>query len=191
MNQVSYGFQTFKSFKTYLWHKNHVMELQKVSLRKIGDYMIRRCKREDIPLVISINLTSLPEHYSDLFFEEILNELPEAFLVAERDGIVVGYIMCRIEYGLSILRKFGLARKGHIVSIAVLEEHRRKGLGQGLVEEASQALKNRNCSEIYLEVRVSNSEAIRLYEKLGFKVVSRLRWYYRDGEDAYMMAKAL
>jgi ribosomal-protein-alanine N-acetyltransferase len=73
----------------------------------------------------------------------------------------------------------------------VLEEHRRKGLGQGLVEEALQALKNRNCSEIYLEVRVSNSEAIKLYEKLGLKVVSRLRWYYRDGEDAYMMAMAL
>lgn len=191
MNQVSYSFLTFKSFKAYLWHKSHVMELQKVFLRKIGDYMIRRCKREDIPFVISINLTSLPEHYSDLFFEEILNELPEAFLVAERNGIVVGYIMCRIEYGLSILRKFGLARKGHIVSIAVLEEHRRKGLGQGLVEEALQALKNRNCSEIYLEVRVSNSEAIKLYEKLGLKVVSRLRWYYRDGEDAYMMAMAL
>jgi ribosomal-protein-alanine N-acetyltransferase len=52
-------------------------------------------------------------------------------------------------------------------------------------------LKNKNCSEVFLEVRVSNSEAVGLYEKLGFKVVSNLRWYYRDGEDAYMMARAL
>ncbi|MCP8313573.1 MAG: ribosomal protein S18-alanine N-acetyltransferase [archaeon] len=167
------------------------MELQKVSLRKIGDYIIRKCNKEDLPHVISINLLSLPEHYSDLFFEEILNELSEAFLVAERDGVIVGYIMCRIEYGLSTLHKFGLARKGHIVSIAVLEQHRRKGLGQGLVEEALQALKNKNCSEVFLEVRISNLEAVRLYEKLGFKVVSRLKWYYRDGEDAYMMGKVL
>ncbi len=167
------------------------MELQKVSLRKVGDYIIRKCIKEDLPHAISINLISLPEHYSDLFFEEILNELPEAFIVAEKDGKIVGYIMCRIEYGLSALHKFGLARKGHIVSIAVLEQHRRKGLGQGLVEEALQALKNKNCSEVFLEVRISNMDAIKLYEKLGFKVVSRLKWYYRDGEEAYMMGKAL
>lgn len=167
------------------------MGLQKLYPKKIDDYIIRNCSKEDLPSVISINLTSLPEHYSNLFFEEILNELPEAFLIAEKNGMVVGYIMCRIEYGLSILHRFGLARKGHIISIAVLEQHRRKGLGYGLVKEALQALKNKNCSEAFLEVRVSNSEAIRLYEKLGFKVISRLRWYYRDGEDAYMMGRAL
>ncbi|MEM3383623.1 MAG: ribosomal protein S18-alanine N-acetyltransferase [Nitrososphaerales archaeon] len=164
--------------------------LQKLHL-KIGDYVIRNCSKEDLPSVISINLVSLPEHYSDIFFEEILNELPEAFLIAEKDGVVVGYIMCRIEYGLSVLHKFGLARKGHIVSIAVLEQHRRKGLGYGLIKEALKALKNKNCSEVFLEVRVSNLEAIKLYEKLGFKVISKLRWYYRDGEDAYLMGRAL
>ncbi|MEM3530341.1 MAG: ribosomal protein S18-alanine N-acetyltransferase [Nitrososphaerales archaeon] len=164
--------------------------MQKLHL-KIGDYVIRNCSKEDLPSVISINLVSLPEHYSDIFFEEILNELPEAFLIAEKDGVVVGYIMCRIEYGLSVLHKFGLARKGHIVSIAVLEQHRRKGLGYGLIKEALKALKNKNCSEVFLEVRVSNLEAIKLYEKLGFKVISKLRWYYRDGEDAYLMGRAL
>jgi len=167
------------------------MELQKAILRKVGDYTIRRCNKEDLSDVISINLSSLPENYAYPFFEEILNELPEAFLVAEKDGMVVGYMMSRVEYGLSTLHKFGLGRKGHIVSLAVLEQHRRKGLGQGLVEEALRALKNKNCSEVFLEVRVSNLEAVGLYEKLGFKVVSNLKWYYRDGEDAYMMARAL
>ncbi len=167
------------------------MELQKVILRKISDHVIRRCNKEDLSGVISINLSCLPENYAYPFFEEILDELPETFLVAEKDGTLVGYIMCRSEYGLSTLHKFGLARKGHIVSIAVLEEYRRKGLGLGLVEEALKALKNKNCSEVFLEVRVSNSDAIGLYEKLGFKVVSRLGCYYRDGEDACMMARAL
>ncbi|MGQ9719395.1 MAG: ribosomal protein S18-alanine N-acetyltransferase [Nitrososphaerales archaeon] len=165
--------------------------MQEAFLKKIGNYTIRQCKKADLPQVISINLVSLPEHYSDIFFEGMLKELPEAFLVAENDGKIVGYMMCRIEHGLSILHKFGLARKGHIVSIAVLEQHRGKGLGSSLVEEALKALKNKSCSEAFLEVRVSNTDAISLYEKMGFKVVSRLQWYYRDGEDAYMMGRTL
>ncbi|MCC6033023.1 MAG: ribosomal-protein-alanine acetyltransferase, partial [Desulfurococcaceae archaeon] len=37
--------------------------------------------------------------------------------------------------------------------------------------------------------RVSNEPAIRLYEKLGFRKVQRIRFYYLDGEDAWLMAK--
>jgi ribosomal-protein-alanine N-acetyltransferase len=44
-------------------------------------------------------------------------------------------------------------------------------------------------NEVYLEVRVSNEPAIRLYEKLGFRKVQRIRFYYLDGEDAWLMAK--
>jgi ribosomal-protein-alanine N-acetyltransferase len=48
---------------------------------------------------------------------------------------------------------------------------------------------SRKTDEIYLEVRVSNETAVRMYEKrLGFQIKSRLRAYYRDGEDAYLMA---
>jgi ribosomal-protein-alanine N-acetyltransferase len=46
----------------------------------------------------------------------------------------------------------------------------------------------RKTDEIYLEVRVSNESAVRMYERLGFQIKSRLRAYYRDGEDAYLMA---
>jgi len=41
---------------------------------------------------------------------------------------------------------------------------------------------------MYLEVRCSNNDAVRLYEKLGFSINQRLKTYYRDGEDAYLMA---
>ena len=34
----------------------------------------------------------------------------------------------------------------------------------------------------------SNTDAVRLYEKLGFSIIQRLKSYYRDGEDAYVMA---
>lgn len=78
--------------------------------------------------------------------------------------------------------------EGHIVTIAVKPDYRRRGLGElllvSLIDLACQA----QASSLYLEVRVSNTAAKRLYEKYGF-VVSRLRkGYYSDtGEDAWEM----
>ena len=46
----------------------------------------------------------------------------------------------------------------------------------------------KKCDEFYLEVRCSNTEAVRLYEKLGFAIKQQLNVYYRDGEDAFLMA---
>jgi len=161
--------------------------LQPTYVRQIGEYTVRQCVQRDLSQVTTINWATLPEHYSDFFFEELLRESPETFLVAEKDGLVVGYIMCRVEYGFSNIKKFSLARKGHIVSVAVLGEHRDRGLGRALVEEALKGMKIRGCGEAYLEVRVSNQTAIHLYEDLGFRIASRLEGYYRDGEVAYMM----
>ncbi|HZW84771.1 MAG TPA: N-acetyltransferase, partial [Nitrososphaerales archaeon] len=133
------------------------------------------------------NATTLPEHYSDYFYYEILGEFPETFLVAELKGEVVGYVMSRIEYGFSHLRKLGLARKGHIVSIAVSEAHRGKGLGTGLMHKAQEEIVAKTATECYLEVRVSNTDAITLYQKLGYKTTGRLEAYYKDGEAALVM----
>ncbi len=137
---------------------------------------------------MSINAKTLPEHYSDYFYHEILAEFPETFLVAELAGRVVGYIMCRVEYGFAHLRRLALARKGHVVSVAVLEEHRGRGVGTGLIQLAHEELRKRAASESYLEVRVSNQEAVELYQKLGYKVTGKLEAYYKDGEPAYVMA---
>ena len=161
------------------------------ALRKVGDCVIRRCDESDIGSVIDINMAALPEHYSDYFFESILRELPEAFIVAELDGKIIGYIMCKIEFGFSNFRKLGFVKKGHVVSVAVLEDHRNKGLGKALMLEGINGVLYRKSDEIYLEVRVSNTGAIKMYEKLNFEIKSRLRSYYRDGEDAYLMALEL
>ena len=157
-------------------------------LRRVGDYTIRRCEDRDLTSVVNINMVTLPEHYSDYFFESLLRELPEAFLVAEVDEKVVGYIMCKIEFGFSNFRKLGFVKKGHVVSVAVLDQHRGKGIGKALMLEGINGVVSRKSDEIYLEVRISNTQAIRMYQKLGFQIKSRLRSYYRDGEDAYLMA---
>ena len=158
------------------------------SLRRVGDYTIRRCEDRDLTSVVNINMVTLPEHYSDYFFQSLLKELPEAFIVAEFHDDVIGYIMCKIEFGFSNFRKLGFVKKGHVVSVAVLDQHRAKGVGKALMLEAINGVVSRKSDEIYLEVRISNTQAIRMYQNLGFQIKSRLRSYYRDGEDAYLMA---
>ena len=159
------------------------------ALRRVGPYVIRRCEEKDLQRVVSINMLTLPEHYSDYFFESILRELPESFIVAELNDQVIGYIMCKIEFGFSNFRRLGFVKKGHVVSVAVLQEHRNQGLGKALMLEGINGVISRKTDEIYLEVRVSNETAVRMYERrLGFQIKSRLRTYYRDGEDAYLMA---
>lgn len=159
-----------------------------VILRQIGDCNIRRAESSDLISVMEINLKTLPEHYSDYFYESLLAEIPEAFIVAEIGDKLAGYIMCKTEHGFSNFKRLGFVKKGHVVSVAVLDEFRRKGIGQALVEESVNGVRMRNCDEFYLEVRCSNNEAVCLYEKLGFTIRQQLHSYYRDGEDAYLMA---
>jgi [ribosomal protein S18]-alanine N-acetyltransferase len=158
---------------------------------RVGDYLVRGCERDDVQTVIRINEETLPEHYSDFFYYEILSEFPEGFLVAEIGGAVVGYVMARIEYGFSHLKKLGLSRKGHIVSVAVREQHRGQGIGSLLMGKAQEAMSAKGATECYLEVRVSNTEAINLYQKLGYRTSGRLEAYYKDGEAALVMATPL
>lgn len=164
------------------------LHIVQVILRQIGECIVRRAEIADLIPIMEINLKTLPEHYSDYFYESLLAELPEAFLVAEIDGKLIGYIMCKTEHGFSNFKKLGFVKKGHVVSVAVLNEQRRKGIGRGLVEEVLIGVKSRKCEELHLEVRCSNTDAVRLYEEMGFIIKQRLNVYYRDGEDAYLMA---
>ncbi|BAB65224.1 MULTISPECIES: ribosomal protein S18-alanine N-acetyltransferase [Sulfurisphaera] len=161
--------------------------------KKGKEYRIRNARLTDVDQIIKINRLALPENYPYYFFVEHLKEYEAAFFVAEVDGEVVGYIMPRIEWGFSNLKQLPtLVKKGHVVSIAVLEQYRRLGIGTALLQASMKAMKEvYNAEEVYLEVRVSNSPAINLYKKLGFKEVKVLRHYYADGEDAYLMAAPL
>jgi [ribosomal protein S18]-alanine N-acetyltransferase len=165
--------------------------MQETATSKGGDFSVRHCTPEDIPSVITVNTLTLPEHYSDYFYYEILKDFPHTFLIADMDGKVAGYIMCRIEYGLSMTKRFGLAKKGHIISVAVLEEYRNKGIGRKLIKEALEEVHKESGKECYLEVRITNVGAIELYKRLGFNVTSTLHGYYKDGESAFTMAMSL
>lgn len=146
---------------------------------------------EDLQKVMHINRVCLPENYTDFFFIDLYRRFPETFIVAEMNGEVIGYIMCRIELGFSNFGLGGIIKKGHIVSVAVLPQYRRKGIGEALINEALNGMRLYNAKQCYLEVRVGNAPAISLYKKLGFQIARTIHGYYSDGEDAYLMAKKL
>jgi hypothetical protein len=78
-----------------------------------------------------------------------------------------------------------------IYSLAVDPAARGLGLGRDLVEAAEDAAKDQECSEIRLEVRKDNAEAIGLYESLGYRRFGVLADYYEDHEDALRYRKSL
>jgi ribosomal-protein-alanine N-acetyltransferase len=154
-------------------------------------FKLRKFKADDLQSVMHINRLCLPENYMDFFFMDLHQRFPETFIVAEQDGKIVGYIMCRIEVGLARLGLGGLIRKGHVVSIAVLPQGRRKGVAQALLAKAMKGMLHYSAKLCYLEVRVTNTPGVALYKKLGFEASRTLKGYYSDGEDAYMMTKKL
>lgn len=165
---------------------------EKQLLERAPGYSIRLATESDLDKVININMVSLPEHYPRSFYEELLEKWGKAFYVAvDPKGEIVGYIMNRVERKPGFFKYF-LVKSGHVVSIAVLKEHRQRGLGYALMAYALRSLHEEyDCSETYLEVRVSNKPAISLYEKLGYRIVKVEKGYYLDGEDAYVMARRL
>jgi ribosomal-protein-alanine N-acetyltransferase len=154
-------------------------------------FRLRKFTPNDLQSVMRINRETLPENYTDYFFMDLYERFPETFIVAEEDGSIVGYIMCRIEVGLSNFGFGGLIRKGHVVSIAVLPRARRKGVAKALINMAVDGMRVYKAKQCYLEVRVTNDAGVTLYKKLGFEVSRAMHGYYSDGEDAYVMSKKL
>lgn len=154
-------------------------------------YKVRKFKPDDLQSVMRINRFCLPENYMDFFFMDLHQRFPETFIVAEEEGKIVGYIMCRIEVGLARFGLGGLIRKGHVVSIAVLPHGRRKGVARALMDVAMKGMLHYKAKLCYLEVRVTNGPGVTLYKRLGFDISRTLKGYYSDGEDAYVMSKKL
>jgi len=157
----------------------------------IQNYSLRVFGPSDLESVVNINRVCLPENYASYFFLDTFNNLPQTFIVAESEGRVVGYTMCRLEHGLSDVKKLRLVKKGHIISVAVMPDFRRMGMGGSLVERVLSALSTLDVNECFLEVRIPNSSAIELYKKLGFEIAKTIQRYYYDGSDAYVMVKPI
>ena len=144
-------------------------------------FKLRKFMPDDLQSVMQINRVCLPENYTDFFFMDLHQRFPETFIVAEENEVIAGYIMSRIEVGLSNYGFGGLVKKGHVVSIAVLPQHRRKGIAQSVINKALEGMQYYKAKQCFLEVRVTNDLAISLYKKLGFEITRTLNGYYSDG----------
>lgn len=151
------------------------------------EFLVRRCTLDDLDGVIEVNERELPEDYPYFFYKSILDNFPESFLVVQNNaGKIIGYIMWRVEKTPSP-DSLRYINKGHLVSIAVSNDYRKRGLAKALLSNSMQAIKKYKIKEYVLEVRVSNYSAIKLYEHFNFQITNTKKNYYRDGENAYYM----
>jgi peptide alpha-N-acetyltransferase len=100
-------------------------------------------------------------------------------LQAYDGSVLIGAVIGKAEQHKGRLR-------GYIGMLAVEREYRKHGLGLQLAARVVDAM-TRTCDEIVLETELTNTPALRLYEKLGFVRDKRLPRYYMNGNDAYRL----
>ena len=153
------------------------------SERRAAATRIRSAELTDLDALVAIeNRCFDTDRLSRRSFRHLLTRGRAATLVAESGGVVVGYVLVLFSHGTLHAR---------IYSLAVDPAARGLGLGRDLVEAAEDAAKDQECSEIRLEVRKDNAEAIGLYESLGYRRFGVLADYYDDHEDALRYRKSL
>lgn len=84
--------------------------------------------------------------------------------------------------------------EAELITISIDPYHQKQGYGEFLLEQLIEICRDKNLERLFLEVRISNHRAIRLYEKKGFKTYARRKNYYptHDGrEDAILMTLKL
>ena len=102
------------------------------------------------------------------------------YLVAEEAGTVAGYA--------GLLAPGG--GQADVLTIGVSEDRWGQGIGTALMAGLLAEARRRGCAEVYLEVRVDNRRAQRLYRQLGFAQVGLRRGYYQpSGADAVVMRR--
>uniref|UniRef100_A0A8C3SIH0 N-terminal amino-acid N(alpha)-acetyltransferase NatA n=1 Tax=Chelydra serpentina TaxID=8475 RepID=A0A8C3SIH0_CHESE len=134
------------------------------------------------------NLLCLPENYQmKYYFYHGLSWPQLSYIAEDENGKIVGYVLAKMEEDPDDLPH------GHITSLAVKRSHRRLGLAQKLMDQASRAMiENFNAKYVSLHVRKSNRAALHLYSNtLNFQISEVEPKYYADGEDAYAMKRDL
>lgn len=135
---------------------------------------------KDIDSVVNISILSFSSPWSKESFEnELVNNKYSRYLVAKKDGNVVGY------GGMWII-----IDESHITNIAIHPEYRGIGIGDALLDAMLQICRLEFIPCITLEVRASNIIAQNMYHKFGFIKEGVRRKYYQDtGEDGIIMWK--
>jgi ribosomal-protein-alanine N-acetyltransferase len=80
---------------------------------------------------------------------------------------------------------------GHVITIDVLPQARRSGIGSLLMEAAEERLRAQGCASVFLETAVDNLPALKFYKRRGYFVLKTIPRYYQDKIDALLLGKHL
>ena len=137
---------------------------------------IRRLTYADLPELIAIERRAFPTPWSLAMFVLELSKPASVCLAALRAGQMVGFLICS---------RYDTV--WHIMNVAVDPARRRQGIASRLLTDLLRRIDGEG-ARFTLEVRESNTGAIELYERFGFRAAGRRRRYYQDnGEDAVIM----
>lgn len=142
-------------------------------------FSVRGMKHGDLKRVISIEQKSYQYPWSEKIFLDCLAS-NYSCLVAELDDYVIAYCIVSMAAG-----------EGHLLNVCVCPSYRNQKFAQKLIAEVIDGFVDKTVSTIFLEVRVSNLPAQKLYSNLGFEKVGRRLNYYpamRGREDAYIFS---
>ena len=141
--------------------------------------VLRQIGARDLDAVLEIEKASYPTPWSRAMFAAEIGKPGSLALGAYREGggELVGY---------AVVSRYVDA--WHVMNVAVAPAYRRRGIARVLLERLFEITKDDVRRGHTLEVRVSNTVAIRLYERLGFERRGVRRGYYTDNrEDALIM----
>ena len=144
----------------------------------MADVIIRQATVEDVDDIYEIEKLCFPDPWSRDALVYEFTENPRAFyIVAELDEMVVGYA------GL-----WWIADEGHITNVAVKPGYRNRHIGEGIINIMIDFTSQEGIKHHTLEVRPSNTAAINLYQKFGFRTEGvRKEYYANNKEDALIM----
>ena len=139
--------------------------------------LIRDARLEDLDAIVRIEETSFSDPYPKGLLKAFFY-LPGAYIVASSKEVIIGYAVGSAN-----------GEEGHVVSVAVDPRHRRKQIGTALLSAVTAKLVAEGVKQIQLEVRKGNAGAIAFYERMGYRMLSEIRHYYGDGEDAWVLRR--
>jgi ribosomal-protein-alanine N-acetyltransferase len=148
------------------------------------EYSIRPLTMSHLHEVLRLNVRCFRngENYTKQTFSYLLNETRTlSYRAVTAEGDIAGFIFVMVNDKGS----------GHLTTIGVAPEHRRRGLARRMISHVEAALKARNINTIILEVRISNTDAQELYRRMGYSSVQRIENYYVNGEACFLMMKSL
>ena len=138
---------------------------------------VRELRPEDMKAVLSIQYKCFKDPYPLSLLRRLHVMHPDGFLVADAEGIVVGYMIGVIRWG----------NIGHILAIGVDPAFQRQMVGTVLIKNIIDHFRERGAKIVRLEARKTNISAQHFYKNLGFLERGEIPYYYEDGEPAIAM----